>query len=269
LTHEDGMKLKRDTALKIHYVLDQWVPPFFRDKRWLMYLPLRLAFREHAKVYLDFKDTAFQLSEDEFREVYRQVSDIAFERETDLNERSVERLLEEVRGPKILEVGCGRGYFARLLSELPDCDVSVADIVLQASVKDLAPRVTPYESNLEELPFEDFEFDTVICTHTLEHVRNLSKGVAELRRVAKRVIIIVPRQRPYKYTFDLHLNFFPYPHSLLSALGRTPSDSSCEDVDGDLLYIEDQEGPTGRESLGRSALRPRTLDRLATPAPTN
>ena len=233
------MKLKRETALRIHYFLDQWIPPALRDSRWFMSLPLRFAFRHHADVYLDFKDRAFFMTEDEFRDTYSRVSDVGFFRATDLNEASIHRLLQEVRGPRVLEVGCGRGYFANKLVQ-QGLNVTVADIVIQPEVKAIRPAVICHEANIEQLPFTNYEFDTVLCTHTLEHVRNLTKAVDELRRVARRMLIVVPHQRPYKYTFDLHLNFFPYPHSLLSALGKTPAEASCENVDGDLLYIEQQ-----------------------------
>jgi ubiquinone/menaquinone biosynthesis C-methylase UbiE len=204
-----------------------------------MYLPFRLAFKQHADLYLDFKDKAFKISEEEFRETYRRISDVAFERETDLNEASVRRILEEVHGPRVLEVGCGRGYLASRLAK-QGLDITVADIVIQEPVKQITPMIQYIESSIEVLPVGDYAFDTVICTHTLEHVRDLSGAVAELRRVARRMILIVPRQRPYRYTFDLHLNFFPYPHSLLFALGKTPAEVTCEDVGGDLFYLEQQ-----------------------------
>lgn len=56
----------------------------------------------------------------------------------------------------------------------------------------------------------DAGFDTVVCTHTLEHIPQLHESVQELRRVgARRLIIIVPCQRYYRYTIDYHLHFFP------------------------------------------------------------
>jgi ubiquinone/menaquinone biosynthesis C-methylase UbiE len=93
------------------------------------------------------------------------------------------------------------------------------------------------------LPFAPCAFDTVICTHTLEHVQNLTAAIDELRRVTRRrLIIVVPRQRPYRYTFDLHLHFFPYKHSLLTHLTPVPdiADRMVRDLDGDWYYQEDR-----------------------------
>src|SRR5690348_1700605 len=138
------MKLRRDTALKIHYLLDQWVPPFLRDCRWFMAIPMKMAFHEHADTYLDFKEKAFQMTEAEFQETYRRVSNVAFERATDLNEASVARILQEVRGPKVLEVGCGKGYLAQLLAK-EGYLLTVADIVIQPEVKAIQPPVKWFE----------------------------------------------------------------------------------------------------------------------------
>jgi len=231
------VKLSRDTALKIHWLFDQLIPPILRDTRWFMKIPLTMAFRHRADVYLDFKAKAFQMSEQEYRDTYRLIGDVMFERETDLNHKSIELIFLHLKGKNILEVGCGKGFLCKKISE--KYSVTAADIVIQEALRKENPQITFHEANIEQLPFTDQQFDTVVCTHTLEHVRNLSYAVNELRRVARRVIIVVPRQRPYLYTFDLHLNFFPYPHSLLSALGRVEGGVTCEDADGDLFYMED------------------------------
>ena len=82
----------------------------------------------------------------------------------------------------------------------------------------------------------------MVCTHTLEHTKNLHRAISELRRVgSKELIVVVPRQRPYKYTFSLHSHFFPYRWSLESAFGGR--DSAQIERHGDWLYYErlDQE----------------------------
>ena len=231
-------KLSRDTSLRIHYILDQWVPPFIRDCRWIMSIPLWFVFRHRYKSYLDFKEVAYGLSEEEFRGYYHTVSDTAIERETDLNKASVIKIMQHVTGPKVLDVGCQNGFLVGLLYK--KYDVSGIDIVIRDEVRALYPQAKFYEENVEAMPFPDQAFDTVICTHTLEHVRNIHLAIDELRRVGKKLIIIVPRQRPYKYTFDLHLNFFPYDYSLLATIGKAKGTAICEDVDGDIFYMEEQ-----------------------------
>ncbi|MDR0527945.1 MAG: class I SAM-dependent methyltransferase [Spirochaetaceae bacterium] len=76
------------------------------------------------------------------------------------------------------------------------------------------------QADITALPFPDHSFDTVLCTHALEHIRNPQKALAELIRVTrKRLIVVVPRQREYRYTVDLHVNFFPYMYSFKRFIG--------------------------------------------------
>jgi ubiquinone/menaquinone biosynthesis C-methylase UbiE len=57
----------------------------------------------------------------------------------------------------------------------------------------------------------DDAFDTVISTHTLEHVQHVAAALEGIRRVARRgVVVVVPHQRPYRATFNPHIHFFPY-----------------------------------------------------------
>ena len=65
-------------------------------------------------------------------------------------------------------------------------------------------------ADITGLPFEDHSFDVVLCTHALEHIRDPQKALGELMRVTgRRLIVVVPHQREYRYTVDLHVNFFP------------------------------------------------------------
>ena len=95
------------------------------------------------------------------------------------------------------------------------------------------------QANLERMPFPDRQFDTVLCTHTLEHVQDLAGALSELRRLHRdRLIIVLPRQRPYRYSFDLHLRFYPYRHSLHADF--PPGHCRVELVGGDWLIVEDR-----------------------------
>ena len=93
------------------------------------------------------------------------------------------------------------------------------------------------------LPFPDAAFDTVICTHVIEHVLEYRLAIAELRRICRRrLIIVVPREREYRYSFNPHFNFFPYPHSFLRAMHPVPQSHVCEDIGRDIYYREDRPG---------------------------
>lgn len=46
--------------------------------------------------------------------------------------------------------------------------------------------------NIYKLPFEDSQFETVLCSHTAEHVEYPQRFDRELRRVGKNVVYILP-----------------------------------------------------------------------------
>ncbi|MDZ7363780.1 MAG: class I SAM-dependent methyltransferase [candidate division KSB1 bacterium] len=46
-------------------------------------------------------------------------------------------------------------------------------------------QITWQQGFAENMPFSDKTFDYVTCCHTLEHVKDLDKAVAELKRVAR------------------------------------------------------------------------------------
>ena len=92
----------------------------------------------------------------------------------------------------------------------------------------------------------------LFCTHVIEHILDYRQAISELRRIAaRRLIVVVPREREYRYTFNPHFNFFPYTHSLLRAMAPLPATYVCEDVQRDLYYREDLSDSA--ELTGRAA----------------
>ncbi len=229
-----GSLLSRNVTTKFNWLLDEFIPPIVRDSL-LMYPFLWLVFRSKTRPLMEFKKKAPFLTPDEFRWYYETIGGVS--RETDLNDECINFILQNVKGEVVLEVGCGKGYLTRKISEkLQHSTVYAVDIV----VTERRDRNTIFiRSSVENLPFEDRMFDTVICTHVLEHVVDLERAVSELRRVAKgRIIIVVPRQREYLYTPDLHVHFFPYEHDLYLKL-KLGENARVMKLGGDFLIIED------------------------------
>jgi len=232
------MRISRDFTSKIHYMLDHWIPPFIRDSKWFMDIPFKLLYKDKADIFLTFKDKAQYMDAAAFSQVYKKVGSVLVERETDLNEKCLKAILRNIKGSTVLDAGCGNALLAKTMSK--KYHVTAADIFIKQKLIERYPTIKFNTANIENLPFKQQSFDTVVCAHTLEHVQHFSKALSELRRVArKRLIIVVPKQRPYRYTFDLHLLFFPYKHSLLGSMGKQKS-QKCTELDGDWFYVENK-----------------------------
>lgn len=118
----------------------------------------------------------------------------------DIRDR-LEFLIKNARG-SILDVGVYDGYFVH---ELATCgfEVTATDMMEEAILLFEKEREQYYPNSkaklhiayAENLPFEDSAFDTVIISHTLEHVFDPVLSLRECVRVCKnlgRIIIIVP-----------------------------------------------------------------------------
>lgn len=210
--------MKTSVTNRIRSVIDA-LPRGIRDARWFMWPFFFVWFKgRHVKTAMEFKTLAPSMSDAEFADVYRNVTTFADDRVTDTNAEAMSYVLSRLEEGSLLDVGCGRGYFLSKVHGV-GCDLLGGDVLAIA----------------ERLPFADRSFDVVTCFHTLEHTRDLPRAVRELRRVArKQLIVIVPRQRRFHYTLDLHLQFFETPEALASAMGKP---GEIRQFGSDLVYI--------------------------------
>jgi SAM-dependent methyltransferase len=232
------MKLKRRWTQMFGFFLDELLPPILRDQRWFMWPLQRLLFGDKTRQFMDFKDEAPHLAPKAIREIYQHTAGVHIQRETDLNPDCIVAVKQAVRGDTVLDVGCGHGYLAKRLAY--HFQVTATDFMADPNTSWKDQNITFVQSDVCQLPFQENSFDTVVCTHTLEHVIDLRATMNDLRKIAReRLIVVVPLQRPYKYTFDLHLHFFPYPHSFLMQVGAGSGNFSTSRIGGDLFYVED------------------------------
>ncbi|MEM1192176.1 MAG: class I SAM-dependent methyltransferase [Pseudomonadota bacterium] len=229
--------MNRELTNKIRFIIEDLCPAFLRDSA-VFRLLAKTVWGPHIDDLARFRERAAFLTEEEYEALYRhhpRVHD-----DTDNSAACIRRIAKDIVGTSVCDIGCGTGHLLKeILKTHPDLQsVTGVDLVIDGVEPD--PRIRFESAKVEALPFEDNAFDTVICTHVIEHILDYRAAIAELRRItAKRLIIIVPREREYRYTFNPHFNFFPYTHSFLRAMHPVPSTHKCEDIQRDIYYCED------------------------------
>ena len=241
--------MKRETTNLIRWFLEDVVPPILRDS-FLFKAFASLAWGEHIAALASFRARAPYLSEQEYENLYRKHPRV--HEGTDNSEACIAEIIEDVIGESVCDAGCGTGV---LLKSIRTARPQVKRLVGVDFAVDDAQALSGIEyeaAKIEALPFRDQEFDTVICTHVIEHLLDYRAAIAELRRICrKRLIVVVPREREYLYTFNPHFNFFPYVHSFLRAMHPVPKIHICKDIKRDIYYREDLDGgviPAGPEA---------------------
>lgn len=100
------------------------------------------------------------------------------------------KIIGNLRGLKILDVGCGGGLLSEELAkshaEVTGIDISEKSLII-ARTHALNNNLTiDYKIGYaENIPISDNIFDVVICADCLEHVDNLEKVISEISRVLK------------------------------------------------------------------------------------
>jgi SAM-dependent methyltransferase len=101
-------------------------------------------------------------------------------------------MLPERRYDRVLDVGCGTGFFllnlwrAGFVGEPHACDISPGMLAVCAeSARILGCDVRLKVADLERLPYEEQSFDLVVGHAVLHHVPDLPRAFAEIRRVLR------------------------------------------------------------------------------------
>jgi len=93
--------------------------------------------------------------------------------------------LGDMRGRRVLDVGCGKGRFARVFREQePQAELWGLDIS-EEMLRFVPEGIHTRAGSMTELPFESAFFDAAYATESLEHAVEIEKAVSEICRVVK------------------------------------------------------------------------------------
>jgi 2-polyprenyl-3-methyl-5-hydroxy-6-metoxy-1,4-benzoquinol methylase len=231
--------MKRETTGAVRYLLEELRPPVFQDSRFMRRV-CRGFWGNLVCDLEDFRARAHHVGEQEYADIYAALPRI--HEGFDSSEACIQIIIASTADGDVLDVGCGTGLLLQRIIERRGTDANSCtgvDIHVDEDTRSAMPNVRFEEAMVERLPLDDNSFDTVICTHVLEHILDIRQAVAELRRVSRdKIIIVVPKEREYSFTFNPHLHFFPYPHSFLRHMLPVPTDAVCEQIGRDFFYTE-------------------------------
>ena len=93
--------------------------------------------------------------------------------------------LGALQGKRVLDVGCGKGRFARVFRDQePEAEFWGLDIS-EEMLRLVPAGIHTRAGSMTELPFENEFFDAAYATESLEHAVEIEKAVAEICRVVK------------------------------------------------------------------------------------
>ena len=99
----------------------------------------------------------------------------------------------DLTGKGVLDVGCGKGRFARVLAErYPRASIVGFDLA-EAMLRHVPAGVAACAGSMTALPFPASAFDCAYATESLEHAIQIEVAVAEMCRIVKpggRIVII-------------------------------------------------------------------------------
>jgi ubiquinone/menaquinone biosynthesis C-methylase UbiE len=116
---------------------------------------------------------------------------------------------------KMLDVGCGEGYYVRDAIEegINAYGIDISTHALENALAEVKDRIT--FGSITEIPFSDEEFDVMTAFDVIEHIhpKDTLNAITEIRRVLKPdgiVIITTPSSNFGDWVSDLtHINVRP------------------------------------------------------------
>jgi ubiquinone/menaquinone biosynthesis C-methylase UbiE len=93
--------------------------------------------------------------------------------------------LGDLAGKRALDVGCGKGRFARIFQErYPGAEMWGVDIS-EEMLKHVPAGIHTRAASMTALPFEDASFDAAYATESLEHAVEIDVAVEQICRVVR------------------------------------------------------------------------------------
>jgi len=129
----------------------------------------------------------------------------------------IAQVTSRLQPKRLLDVGCGSGYLAKLLKEgVPGLVVHGVDIssVALERARHHVDQVWQVDLDKNDLPVSSEQYDTVTCIEVLEHLYDPDHAIGEIARVLASggcAVVTVPNLAYWRYRLDLLRGRVPPP----------------------------------------------------------
>lgn len=234
----------RQNIVLLEKLYEKVTPNFLKESRFFSSILFKYLIGPWFDV--DFKQKYKKFRDKDWVELYDSLY-INRIRNEDVTENQKKFILKNIIGKRLVDVGCGTGYFCRDIKrkisylKITGCDLSPVAIADNKRRFRRTKGLTFKTEDITKLSFMNEQFDTVICCHVIEHIVDFKKSISELVRVSKsRTIIIVPEERFKKYSPDYHINYFNRDNMIENFAPTNTSVAFSTLVDGDRCIILDR-----------------------------
>lgn len=130
--------------------------------------------------------------------------------------QNIVEVCKSIEAKKVLEIGAGDGSILHYLNEWNFGKELYALEIAQSGVDKIKARNLAKLKEVQtfdgyQIPYPDDSFDLIILAHVLEHVEHERVLIRELKRVAKYIVIEVPKD--YRFGVDKRMkHFLAYGH---------------------------------------------------------
>ena len=228
--------MNRETSNKIRFIIEELLPPIIRDSFIFTYIIKKI--HRSDDLHFKLKEKIFSSKKDIYNKYYKIESKI--HNETDLSKKCIREIHKNIKGMEIIDVGCGNGYLLKSLFK-KKLNLFASDVkIFSTNKKEFKKLNIKYkEEQINDIKYKK-KFDTVICTHVLEHILEIEEAYKKLIKLTKhRLIIVIPKERPYNHTFNGHIHFFPYYWSFINTI-KPQNSFKIFEVNRDFVYIENK-----------------------------
>lgn len=126
-------------------------------------------------------------------------------------------VIAQLHPRRLLDVGCGSGYLAKLLKVcIPGLVIHGVDVstVALERARNHADQVWPVDLDKADLPVPSAHYDTVACVEVLEHLYDPDHALREIARVlvpGGYAVVTVPNLAYWRYRLALLRGRVPQP----------------------------------------------------------